>query len=204
MNLKSMFTGVAIAASVVTASAAVSAPADAATFDFSGNARLEQNNPLGKSTLNFRQVPGGYATPIGTAADQDFNQFQISDLILNGTSTPWNLNSVVVPPFLSGLGIVPNGGSFNLTSFSLTQLSNDFFGGVFTGIFANGTAGTGTFTSQSANFLTVGTSYSAAIDYVAVPTPALLPGLLGLGVAALRKRKGEGSEAEKETVGVKA
>ena len=37
-----------------------------------------------------------------------------------------------------------------------------------------------------------------------VPTPALLPGLLGLGVAALRKRKGEGSEAEKETVGVKA
>ncbi len=37
-----------------------------------------------------------------------------------------------------------------------------------------------------------------------VPTPALLPGLLGLGAAALRKRKGEGSEAENETVGVKA
>lgn len=38
----------------------------------------------------------------------------------------------------------------------------------------------------------------------AVPTPALLPGLLGLGVAALRKRKSEGSETEKETVGVNA
>lgn len=34
------------------------------------------------------------------------------------------------------------------------------------------------------------------IDPNPIPTPALLPGLLGMGVAALRKRKQEGSESE--------
>jgi hypothetical protein len=34
----------------------------------------------------------------------------------------------------------------------------------------------------------------------AVPTPALLPALLGMGAAALRKRKGEAAEAEQEAV----
>jgi hypothetical protein len=34
----------------------------------------------------------------------------------------------------------------------------------------------------------------------AVPTPALLPALLGMGAAALRKRKGDAAEAEQEAV----
>lgn len=33
------------------------------------------------------------------------------------------------------------------------------------------------------------------MEYTAVPTPALLPGLLGLGIGVLRKRKGEAAEA---------
>ena len=37
-----------------------------------------------------------------------------------------------------------------------------------------------------------------------VPTPALLPALLGMGAAAIRKRKGEAAEAEAEAVEVNA
>jgi len=68
---------------------------------------------------------------------------------------------------------------------------------------------TGTFSNALGNFLGSGllttqlnvskgkditSGYS--ITSTAVPTPALLPGLLGLGVAALRKRKSEESEVE--------
>jgi hypothetical protein len=34
------------------------------------------------------------------------------------------------------------------------------------------------------------------MEYTAIPTPALLPGLLGLSMSVLRKRKGEAVEAE--------
>lgn len=36
------------------------------------------------------------------------------------------------------------------------------------------------------------------MEYTAIPTPALLPGLLGLSMGVLRKRKGEAAEAEAE------
>ena len=36
---------------------------------------------------------------------------------------------------------------------------------------------------------------SSKLSGTAVPTPALLPGLIGMGAAALRKRKGEGDES---------
>ncbi|PSB12129.1 PEP-CTERM sorting domain-containing protein [filamentous cyanobacterium CCP1] len=51
------------------------------------------------------------------------------------------------------------------------------------------------------NALDFGLNSSLTIDNVnttAVPTPALLPGLLGMGVAALRKRKGEATEEASE------
>ena len=35
----------------------------------------------------------------------------------------------------------------------------------------------------------------ASVYYDVIPTPALLPGLIGMGAAALRKRKGEGDES---------
>lgn len=45
--------------------------------------------------------------------------------------------------------------------------------------------------------LEIGQSSTDSIGVVTVPTPALLPGLLGMGVAALRKRKDE-TEVEAE------
>jgi hypothetical protein len=35
----------------------------------------------------------------------------------------------------------------------------------------------------------------ASVYYNVIPTPALLPGLIGMGVAAVRKRKGEAEES---------
>lgn len=42
----------------------------------------------------------------------------------------------------------------------------------------------------------VTSNFSLDLDATPIPTPALVPGLLGLGAAALRKRKGEEVEAE--------
>jgi hypothetical protein len=198
MDMKKLAVGAAIAASVVGGSVSMTAPAEAATFGFSGSARLERNSPAGFSTLNFRQVPGGYLTPTGTAVDEDFNQFTINDILLNGTASPWTL---VAPTssFFSG-ATVPNGGSFTLTSFNLTELANSLFRADIVGNFANGALGTGTLTTQDPLFLTSGATYSVTLNYAAVPTPALLPALLGMGAAALRKRKGEAVESEQETV----
>lgn len=71
---------------------------------------------------------------------------------------------------------------------------------LFEGIFKNNAGvveGEGFLTTQL-NLNTKGldkpSSYS--ISSTAIPTPALIPGLLGLGVAALRKRKSEESEVE--------
>lgn len=44
--------------------------------------------------------------------------------------------------------------------------------------------------------INVGTGPVVQPPSTAIPTPALIPGLLGMGVAALRKRKQEGSESE--------
>jgi hypothetical protein len=81
-------------------------------------------------------------------------------------------------------------GRFNLDTFTVTSAANQPFAANFTGFFnVQGfdlTPGIGQLTAQN---LSGTTSYSLSIT--AVPTPALLPGLLGLGVAALRKRKSE-------------
>jgi hypothetical protein len=46
------------------------------------------------------------------------------------------------------------------------------------------------------------TNYVWKLDAQAVPTPALLPALLGMGAAALRKRKDEAAEPEQDVVKV--
>ncbi|MFH7241592.1 MAG: PTPA-CTERM sorting domain-containing protein [Spirulina sp.] len=64
---------------------------------------------------------------------------------------------------------------------------------------------TATSSTEVLSFLATGSpagqppfSLLSGVSVSEVPTPALLPGLVGLGVAALRKRKGEGSEEAEE------
>jgi hypothetical protein len=108
----------------------------------------------------------------------------ITNFVYQGQNAVFNL--------LSGSGVY-------ISSSGLTFFGDDIFGEIRTlggTLLATATGSlSGSQTSRSSDF-------SLSLNATAVPTPALLPGLVGLGVAALRKRKGEG--AEKETVGVKA
>lgn len=116
---------------------------------------------------------GGYAV----APVNDF----ISNLVLGGESLSFDLLSLNSFTFdLPNPGGVLNGFSFNgqFRTGSGTILGN----GALTAIF-------------STNTTTGATSWAA--DLTPVPTPALLPGLIGLGLGVLRKRRAEAKvEAE--------
>ena len=81
--------------------------------------------------------------------------------------------------------------NFKLTSITSQQLGNSYVYDL-SGFFGT-TPGTGTLTTQVGSGAR---SWSATIT--AIPTPALLPGLIGLGVGVLRKRKAEEAQAIRE------
>jgi hypothetical protein len=102
-----------------------------------------------------------------------FNDFSFVSLVPNGAN------------LLSNVAIVGDYGSSGLQSFSSTI-----------GVTGNYTLGFGVLNATD-NIL----NSSLTIDNVSVtpvPTPALLPGLIGLGVGVLRKRKGNAAEQATE------
>lgn len=144
----------------------------------------------------------------------------------NGKITPASLNLVggsatgtPIANFISGLSIFDDTTSttkalsFNLKSFSLGAanvtsvgtFTNVAYTSALSGTFFAGETflGEGLLTSQF-SVLTrrfnpnaaANLAYSGSLAAAPIPTPALLPGLLGLSAAALRKRKGEQSERE--------
>ncbi|MBE9155769.1 PTPA-CTERM sorting domain-containing protein [Nodosilinea sp. LEGE 06152] len=199
-----------LSAVAVCSAIAVSAPAQAAsiagqTLSFNGSVRLETPGAA-TSLLNFSSFGDtsfGTAT-VADAADDVFGLggegFSIGDLTLTNTSaTTWELTTGTVDNWLSGL---PNGLGFTLERFVLQNVNVTagpatvplyvaFVSGFFT---PSGLDGSGSLTSQGRLMFGSGSSFSA--DITAVPTPALLPGLVGLGVAALRKREQDGSEED--------
>jgi len=118
----------------------------------------------------------------------------VKDLTLSFSGNIGTLTGSVTD-FITGV-------NFLTPSFSVAPLSLDLQTFVFnsttgiasfTGLFRSGTdsiAATGEFTTQRINGAT---SYS--LTAIAVPTPALLPGLVALGVGVLRKRKNQQVEA---------
>ena len=87
---------------------------------------------------------------------------------------------------------------FNGTAFDFKLLSFTNTSGLqyeFKGIFADGTIGTGELSTQISG--TGVKSYSTTIVAAGeqIPTPALLPGLIAMGVGMLRKRKAEAVES---------
>jgi hypothetical protein len=204
MNTRALGLGLG-AAAVFSAVAALEAPVQAATIEgktlsFAGAAQLIDTSVGGIATLDFAESPDGFGTPSGTASNVStgttafgtfFSTFSINNLQLEKTSaTTWSLSGGPVV-WLSGLA---DGIGFTLDAFDLTQNASNSFEAIISGFFTpSNLAGDGGLTAQGGLTLD-GTSFSA--DITAIPTPALLPGLLGLGVAALRKRKQEGSEQE--------
>lgn len=220
MNFKPMLVGVA-AVAALTAPALVTAPAQAANIASGSVLNLNSTGLTGGgvrrvgNTLDFFSatlpaIPpffaGGsvgqgtaIAASTGTFANSNFISLpEIKDLAL--APSGGTFNSGFVSNFLTGINFLTGGSaSFDLTNFVYNAASG---GADITGIFKSGSDsffGSGTFTSQLGS-LTVGngpSSYSLSLtaNPTPIPTPALLPGLIGLGVAALRKRKAEAVES---------
>jgi hypothetical protein len=114
---------------------------------------------------------------------------QISDLTLSGVGNIISYTGPRLNNFIKNMEFGPllssSPLSFDLISFVYDQTLGQTTS--LTGFFRSGTdeiAATGLFTTQPGFN---NPSYSLSLR--AVPTPALLPGLIGFGVAALRKRK---------------
>jgi len=215
MNLKSIVTGAAIAATLVAGCVATTAPAHAGDLKFGGTARVKQPNVAigANSIFDFSGFNPGTFVGTGTGtvilgSDPIFgvagSSITLKDFQIQKTSaTTWTLLAPV-NNFITGLA---GATTYTLNSFILTRGSVGpltVFAAAYTGVFNNLPGGIGTLVSSGDLAINNGNGFSSTVTGPPIPTPALLPGLMGLGVAALRKRKGEGSEAEKETVGVKA
>jgi len=204
MDFRTLSLNAAVATAVVAGSAIAISPAEAATI-------------TAPSSLLFG--PGSVSTSI---ADLGGGTLQLNFTGLAPASGGGGLAGVTGTPIFQPLTLSPNGpGSYSVASVSnfvsgLTfggdPLSVDLSGFTFSGSFVNTTnylLGSAIFDLQ---FLSNGvpqvsgqgalfassvpnTSFGVfAGTQTAIPTPALLPGLVGLGWAALRRRKAEVSE----------
>lgn len=206
MNLKAIGLNIAVAATVMTGSLAVAPSAHAATvkagdvLNFSGSATLgSESTPT--TTLSFLNntvfVVDPSASVFGPALPSglpSITTFTIGDLgLTKGVGNTWSLTAASVPNWLTGL---PNSIQYTLESFNLTK-NGDIFSADYTGFFtppATGTPGFGGLTSQGSFSFADGASFSSTIT--AVPTPALLPAALGMGAAALRKKRKQEADAD--------
>ena len=221
MNFKSMtLKAAALAALSVTSAAAFAAPSQAASigagdFSFSGKTKIltktgSYNNPssvtIGFSGFSLDSVNEAFSNLKGIP--------KLANLTLVKTGSPLSTTPVSfiygtakITDFITGIYLDKNNNShkdpgeevsFNLdpTNFtgSFTSATKYNFGGNFFGEVKNGNTvmGSGFLGAVRLNR----SNRASGTIATAVPTPALIPGLLGLGVAALRKRKSEESEVE--------
>jgi hypothetical protein len=156
--------------------------------------------------LNFRElvnpVTAGYDTPTGRAVVADSTggffpfvgqQAVLQDFKLDLVGADkWEFNDSPFEFINIGGGAI----TFILDKFTLEKKSGGDWFASLSGVFQDGTFGNGGFDPlNDSNFPSIGSSYT--FDIEAVPTPAMIPGLVGMGLAALRKRKDESStEAE--------
>lgn len=205
MNLKLFALGIFASTGVVLGSMIVAAPAQAATIidgdtlAFGGLAKFNTTSGYldfsgGISGSTFGPGDGVAAVlpgSTGSAFGPIFSAVTVKDLSLTKLSpTSWALG-LALPDFLT---ITASGVKFRLDTFVLNNTRGDWLA-QYTGQFDGGIDGMGEFDPLTDNLFTgAGSFYSA--DATAVPTPALLPGLVGMGVAALRKRSQQEEGAE--------
>lgn len=161
-----------------------------ALVKFDQNKKITGLNFVGKNAgkIQVSDATGGFATYIG---DTGF----IKNLVFsNGVSgSKDNFLSIGADLFFDLSSAV--------ASFSGTAADFDFLGTYNNSM--GEILGSGTLTTQVkfVNGVDTPSSFSISGETAPVPTPALLPGLVGMGVAALRKRKSE-EEAVEEAVEV--
>ncbi len=206
MNFKTPLLGVAAAAIALSTATVAVSPAQAAIV---AGSTLNLASPIGgsvsatNSNINFS---GTFGQPQNVAVTGGAGSFSFSPFGLGFSNLTARIKDVPLSSgvftgslagFISGInttGFAPaNAVSFDLTKFIFddTTKAGDFFGVIRKG--ADFSDAIGQFTTQTLNGAT---SYSLTIT--AIPTPALLPGLIGLGMSMLRKRKKEMAAASAE------
>jgi hypothetical protein len=170
------------------------------TITFNGDARLLNENDA-IATLdflpNYSSSPDGQARAGATSDVGANSQFQIQDLNLTKIATGWQYLNAAGMDWFNLAGV-----TYKLTSFDLWKTASGGFEAAIDGWFSpdNLTTDDGAFSSQKRFASLKGTTFSA--DLIAggatgvddgtltpVPTPALLPGLIGLGATIVRKRR---------------
>jgi hypothetical protein len=209
MNFKPFQISAVVATAVVASATFSTASASAASIsggdklNFAGSVRLEDVSDTAAGdiwNLNFNPYNLGFGVGTIQAASSTgaFNpvvagssEVRISDLrLVKGVGNSWTAQiDASVNPFLTlAFGDI----LYNLTSFALNEVTPDTLEATIVGsFFSSGTVTNtfkSTFTTQLSQINTqTGTSFSAQI--VAIPTPALLPGLVAMGIGVIRKKK---------------
>ncbi|MDX2241198.1 MAG: PTPA-CTERM sorting domain-containing protein [Leptolyngbyaceae cyanobacterium bins.302] len=204
-------TATVIGAACLTAGSAVDAYALTLTFDeiategsiSNGYGGLNWDNfYVLNSTTFFGGAPNGYK--FGTASPEKvaYNAFGAPASVLKG-SQPFTLNSAyLTAAWNDGLNILIEGIQGINTVYSTTvvvdttspTLFNFNWSGIDSLRFTS-------FGGVNAGYGGGGTQFALdnlTINATPIPTPALLPGLIGMGVMALRKRKAEAAGQESE------
>ncbi len=176
-----------------------SMPAQAAIMSgqritFTGDARLLDETAL-DTVLDFLPNNAGGDKGLARAGiTSDIaptSQFDIQDIKLKKTSsTTWIFDGYKDASKMNWFELA--GTKYSLTAFNLTKVTgtDDFLASI-QGLFDAGLpTQKGSFSSQEDLSLD-GTTFSAQLraGSATIPTPALLPGLIGLGAAAWRKRQ---------------
>jgi hypothetical protein len=206
MNLKTFgLTATTIAASVALASS----PAQAATITSSGgfiiNGQTSITNPSTNAPiLNFSNFKITPSTPYGGLSGLSGTPTIKSLQMFGGPLDPSVYENEAKTDFITGLFLDGAPLAFDLDAsgvslFGTIKGVNDFFlAGPITGTFRTGNTVAGFGAISSVN-LEGGDISSISLVAQAVPTPALLPGLIAMGIGMVRKRK-----AEAEAVGTES
>lgn len=210
MSYKSLVAGAAIAGTLATGALVAPAPVEAATinvgstinFSSVANGTVSLNQSTG--VLNFNAPTFfGLFSPQRIDAGSGTDSFAgvgpfalISDLTLVNDGGGFFSLAAPVANFISFINLPPLLGGFNDAQFTLTNFifnANSGDSTLLEGFFTrdgNTVQGVGRFTSQTNQVRN--SSWSLSLE--AVPTPALLPGLIGMGIAALRRKQEEVEE----------
>ncbi|MGA7932084.1 MAG: PTPA-CTERM sorting domain-containing protein [Kovacikia sp.] len=198
MDFKTLSLNAAVATAVVAGSAMAISPAQAVTltsgsiFFQPGNLSSSVSN-LGGGTLQLSFTGGTPTGLTGLAGVSGTPVFQNLTLTPNGSG---GYTTGPVTNFISGLlfGGDPLSVDLGSTSFNgiFSNPSNYLLGSAIFNLQIS-SAGVPQLSGQGALFAssTPNNSFGVFSGTQAIPTPALLPGLVGLGWAALRKRKTE-------------
>jgi hypothetical protein len=201
MNFNAFGLKVTLTVALVAGMSAIgSMPAQAASIiannqriTFTGEARVLDENAA-DTILDFSPATAadfsGTATTGSTTSIVPGTPFSIQNIKLHKSGNTW--------AFAGYAGSTVNrwfdldGIKYDLTVFNLIKdVANNNFSATIQGLFDGGlTTKRGSFSSQEDLFID-GTTFSAQVvaTSTTIPTPALLPGLVGLGAAAWRKRQ---------------